>query len=577
VDQSAAQLRLADDALKMRPTQEVFPTLPSRTVVSVANRSVLSLDYAAPGTITFNRSPGGLGPSMGAALATYGHAVVYATAMNEAEAAVAETGNLISCDGRVWIRYLSFPQQRFQQFYDDIANRLLYFVFHELAETLGTAPSDPAVRRDPLVDYAPGRLAKAGEAQQPVFTPDMEHSFAQGYRWVNGRYADSLAAELVSLRDPKLLVHDYHLLLVPELLRRHCPERRQALFVHTPWPSAASFAVLPVHVQHWVLTGMLGADIIGFQTARDQQRFLASAEQRLNEAVQRRGDGLTWNGERRVEVLANPITVDPDQVETTALTPGAAEFASTLRERVDGRVLIVRVERIDIIKGVLEGLLGLQRLLQQHPHLRSQVHMFILGQRSRIHIPEYQTYYLRVREVMRRINAEFSPHSDWDGLVPDTDHRHLMLNSTRWPAVVLYEAKASYEHVLGAMAAADIGLFNSLADGMNLAIKEFLLVNEPRVIERIRARCDHSAVGSSKLTPGIAVGSSAMGAMNEVHGTVLSVETPQDPASVAHVLEHAIHLVRQDRKRVERMAAQAAPRVRDRTLFQWVQTLLDPL
>jgi trehalose 6-phosphate synthase len=225
-----------------------------------------------------------------------------------------------------------------------------------------------------------------------------------------------------------VFVQDYHLSLVPALLRRRRPDLRIAHFSHCPWADAAYFQMLPGPVATAILDGMLGADQLGFLVPRWARNFLhccldAGLAVDFDRHTVRAGDG------RLVRVRTYPL--------------GA--------ELTRGRRLIVRVDRMELSKNILRGLEGYAMFLERNPRARGRVVHYALTYPSRRDLPEYQAYTAEVKHMAESINERYR---------------------TRTWEPVLLELRDNYPRALAAMAAADVLVVNPVWDGMNLVAKE---------------------------------------------------------------------------------------------------------
>ena len=265
------------------------------------------------------------------------------------------------------------------------------------------------------------------------------------YREVNERFADVVAAQC---RPGDLIwVHDYQLMLVPELLRRRIPDARIGFFLHIPFPSSEVFRILPFREQ--ILNGLLGADLIGFHTGSYLRHFAAALTHILGMSVDI--DHVHCSG-REVHLGVFPMGVDAAGFASMAADSGVEQEAHELRR--DGVKLLLGVDRLDYTKGIPRRLLAYEQLLETCPELRERVRLVQVAVPSRTEVEAYQEFRQTVDRIIGRIHGRFAtPH--W---VPI----HYMYRNLDEPEVVaLYRA-------------ADVMLVTPLRDGMNLVAKEFV-------------------------------------------------------------------------------------------------------
>jgi trehalose 6-phosphate synthase/phosphatase len=266
------------------------------------------------------------------------------------------------------------------------------------------------------------------------------------YRAVNVRYADAVIERLRP--GDRVWVHDYQLLLVPQLVRARCPHARIGFFLHTPFPDPASFATLPHAVE--LLEGLLGADVVGFHTSTYARRFLHAVGEQLHRDV--RGDDVLV-GARRVHVCAFPMGIDVASFDAYAGDPGVHAAVKRLRGP-RGIARLLGVDRLDYTKGITERLLAFERLLARSPEWRGRVQLSQLAVPSREDVTAYRSLRERVERVVKRINGTFAR----PGWTP-VEYRY---GSVDMPTLVaLYRAT-------------DVMLVTPIRDGMNLVAKEFI-------------------------------------------------------------------------------------------------------
>lgn len=266
------------------------------------------------------------------------------------------------------------------------------------------------------------------------------------YEEINRRFAAAIVREY---RTGDLIwIHDYHLLLVPRLVRQQLPDAPIGFFLHIPFPALEVFRVAPWRRE--ILGGLLGASAIGFHTAAYAEHF-ARAVHALT-AFEERGGDILVNG-RRVRIGVHPMGVDAGAFARLAADPAVQRE----RVQVTGRPaqqLLLGVDRLDYTKGIPRRLLAYERLLRDRPSLRGRVRLLQVAVPSRTGVPSYQRFRQEIDELVGRINGEHGT-VDWSPI------RYLHQSIARPQLVALY-------------AAADVMLVTPLRDGMNLVAKEFV-------------------------------------------------------------------------------------------------------
>ncbi len=378
-------------------------------------------------------------------------------------------------------------EREFTGYYDDVGVRMLWLALHGLWPELTAPPSDPAA------------LA----------------AFTDGYQEVNRR----VAARVARHATPNALVfcHDYQLATTPGFVRRLLPAARVMHFTHTPFMTPADVERMPPTVAAAILTGMLGADLLGFQATRWAENFLDCCEQ-AGYRVRRDGgpgDGvveLTGERNRRVWVRRYPAPVDPAAVATAARHPKVREWEQRLLAGRPRR-RVVKVERTDPAKNILRGLEAFERLLNRRADLRADAQMLLCLIPSRERVEEYRAYLAGVHAAVERIN-------------------------TRHPRSVTCLAADDPHRGLAALRHYDVLLVNAVRDGMNLVSLEGPLLNEGN---------------------GVLVLSTGAGASERLSGGALMVRDPRDVDETSRALERALDMPASERRaRMTRLRAAIA-------------------
>jgi trehalose 6-phosphate synthase/phosphatase len=266
------------------------------------------------------------------------------------------------------------------------------------------------------------------------------------YRAVNERFAAAIVREYRA--GDVIWIHDYHLLLVPRLVRDFLPDAAIGFFLHVPFPATEVFRTAPWRRE--ILDGLLGADVIGFHTGAYAAHFL-DAVRALAPPEACYETGLAR--ERRVHVDVYPMGIDVRSFS------GAASDAAVHRERAlieGGREhrLLLGVDRLDYTKGIPRRLLAYDRLLRDNPHLRGRVRFIQVAVPSRESVPSYQRLRREIDELVGRINGE---HGTVD-----------------WTPIQYVHRSISHTQLVALYGAADVMLVTPLRDGMNLVAKEFV-------------------------------------------------------------------------------------------------------
>ena len=243
-------------------------------------------------------------------------------------------------------------------------------------------------------------------------------------------------------------IHDYHLMLVPALLRERAPHARIGWFCHIPWPGPDLFAALPWRDE--MLEGLLGADVLGFHTEEFAQQFLDCVARLTDHTI----EGLSVrHGSRTTRVVVAPIGVPYGDIQRLAQSPEVLRRTREIRRLISDRTMILGVDRLDYTKGVPERLRAFEGLLRSNPGIRRKVVLVQVMVPSREAVRAYRELKDEVDRMVGDINGRFAI----TGLVP----------------VHYFYRSLSKEDLYAHYRAADIGLVTPLRDGMNLVAHEY--------------------------------------------------------------------------------------------------------
>jgi trehalose 6-phosphate synthase len=397
-------------------------------LVLVSNRGPVTFD--ADGDTV--RGSGGLVTAL-TGLASHRDAIWIASAMNEHDARVSQShgGRALPvrspAGGEYEVRLVVSDPEAYDRFYNVIANPMLWFIQHYLWD-LSNAPD---IRREEI------------------------EAFEFGYNVVNEDLARAVVEEIEGASEPVVMVHDYHLYTLPDLVRRARPDAFLHHFIHIPWTQADAWRVLPSRIREEIYTGLLANDIIGFHTRSYRRNFLQCCRDLMDLEVDFER-GVVSLADREVWVRAYPLPIDHRATRLIAQGERAAAFERDLLKRRRDH-LILRVDRADLSKNVLRGFTAFDLFLDQHPEFREKVTFVAHMMPSRQDVPEYVEYLEKIEALVAVVN-----------------HRH---GTTDWMPIDLKlrenleEAIACYKHY-------DLLIVNAMFDGMNLVAKEGPLVNE---------------------------------------------------------------------------------------------------
>jgi len=361
--------------------------------------------------------------------------------------------------------------------------------------------------------------------------PRFERSWWRSYRDVNAAFASAAADALSELQNALAWVHDYHLTLVPRLIRERRHDQPIGFFLHIPWPAPEIFARVPWRQD--ILLGMLGADVISFHAERYRDNFVRPCARLLGDAdVHVRGPVIVMPDQREVTTTTAPISIDAAEFSRLAADPVTAAEIQGLREKFEGRTLLLGVDRLDYTKGIVERLLAVKALLERRPDLCTAITFLQVAVPSRDNVAEYRSLRTAVEGHIGRINGKLTqPGSD---VLVHYLHRSL-------PA----------RQLVAYYAVADVMLVTPLIDGMNLVAKEYVTVQ-------------HALGGSGSM-----ILSEFAGAGSELRQAVPC--NPFDVEGLSLRIEHTLELAASVRRAaIESMARH----VTEHDVHRWVASQL---
>jgi trehalose 6-phosphate synthase len=380
------------------------------SLVVVANRLPLDDSAAPDGACEWRRSPGGLAGALHAFLqptpATW---VGWAGGVGPAPE-LADIGSLR-------LRPMALTEDELRGYYEGFANSTLWPLYHDAV-------------------------------QQPVFQRD----WWETYQSVNRRFAD--AAAEVAEEGAAIWVQDYHLQLVPQMLRDLRPDLLIGFFMHVPFPPPELYMQLPRRVE--LLRGMLGADLVGFQRPQAAHNVAQLAQKLLG--ADATDDAITVDG-RTVRTGAFPVSIDVAEMRTLVTRADVVAQAKQLRRDL-GRPkrVLLSVDRLDYTKGIEHRLTAYSELLRDGHVKVPETVLVQVAVPSRERVESYQDLRDRIEGEVGRINGEY-------GRVGEPAIHYLNQPFARSQLAALYRA-------------ADVMVVTPLRDGMNLVAKEFVAARE---------------------------------------------------------------------------------------------------
>ena len=428
-------------------------------VLIASNRGPVSFSLRDDGTLTARRGAGGLVSGLSSVAGTDTDVLWICAALSDPDRTAARRapGGRLDLDGHetgAAVQMLDIPAVTFHRAYNGVANSTLWFVHHLLYDTPNSPHFGLAWQRE-WRSYQSYNQAFASALAAAV---DQAGETAGGTGGAAGGTpgGSGQAASGTGLRGARALVQDYHLSLVPRMLKDARPGLRIAHFSHTPWAPPDYFRILPDDIACEVLDGILGADHAGFLCDRWAGAFLDCCAEFLGAEVDKERRTARYRG-HVTRVAVHALGVDGAELRERASAADVGARVQALRDAVGDRKLIVRVDRTELSKNIVRGLAAYRELLATHPQWRGNVVHLAFAYPSRHDLPEYREYTASVQRIAREIEDEYGT-DDWDPLI-------LQVND-------------DYPRSLAAYRLADVLLVNPIRDGMNLVAKEGPVLSE---------------------------------------------------------------------------------------------------
>ena len=295
----------------------------------------------------------------------------------------------------------------------------------------------------------------------PLFHYFMEYTEWDAQHWdiykqVNQKYADVVVEHY--REGDNIWVHDYQLLLVPQMIREQRPNASIGFFLHIPFPSYEVFRTMPWREE--ILKGMLGANLIGFHTYDYERHFLSSVSRILRHPVNFNEVSLQ---DRTVKVDSFPMGIDYDSFEQAALNHSHEELGteSDLQHRLNDHrkkspdsKLILSIDRLDYTKGIAHRIRAFEHFLEKYPEYIENIRLIMLAVPSRSNVPQYQVLKKEIDELVGRINGRFA--------------------TVNWIPIWYFYRSMPFENLIDLYTSCNIALLTPIRDGMNLVAKEYI-------------------------------------------------------------------------------------------------------
>jgi len=355
---------------------------------------------------------------------------------------------------------------------------------------------------------------------------EYKKEYFQAYTSINQLFAE----KIIEIYQPGdvIWVHDYQLMLLPQMLRDQLPDATIGFFLHIPFPSYEIFRLLPTSWKTGILRGIMGADLVGFHTHDYVQHFIQSAKMVLR--IENSFNTIQF-GDRIIKADLFPIGIDYDKFRSAITNDVVANICTKLEETFFQQKIIFSVDRLDYTKGLSHRLDGFEEFLERYPEWREKI-IFILNiVPSRDVIPAYIGRRREIEERVSAINGKYS--------------------SLQWQPVIYRYNHLEFDELCALYQSADAALITPLRDGMNLVAKEYV---------------------ASCIDKGVLILSELTGAASELNEAILV--NPTDSSEVADAINTALTMpLTEQRSRLSYMQR----RIAEYNVVKWINDFLDVL
>ncbi len=468
--------------------------LSQRSLILASNRGPVEHYVAPDGRAEARRGSGGIVTALNS-MAQTAQFTWIASAMGEGDRLIAGSSQGYSYRSplpghKIDLRYVVTPRRVYHKYYNVLCNPLLWFLQHYMWNP----------------PYNPNVDASVHDAWQGGYVP------------VNQAFARAVVDQAQSNEMPPVVIgHDYHLYLLPEMVRQEIPDALIQHFIHIPWPTPRYWQMIPSYITRQICSSLVCADIVGFQTTQDRQSFLDTVEEFVPGAKVDRNQHSIQREDLTTYVKLYPLSINVGEVQRISNSPRALEHEEKLMSVRGGNTTIVRIDRAEPNKNVVRGFRAFELLLSRHPELKGKINFLAFLVPSRTHIRQYQRYMEEINQLVAKINETFGTE-DWQPITTFMEN--------------------NYTQAIAGMKLYDVLLVNTLMEGMNLVAKEGPVVN---------------------TRDGVLVLSETSGAFEQLAEGALPV-SPTDVEGTMEALYQAINMDPEERKRRASLLAESVNR-----------------
>ncbi len=322
-------------------------------------------------------------------------------------------------------------------------------------------------------------------------------------------------------------IHDYHLMVLPQMLRTELPESSIGFFLHTPFPSYEIYRLLPDRKE--VVEGLIGADLVGFHTYDYARHFLSGVLRTLG--YDNKMSSIIV-GDRLVRADVFPIGIDYEKFALAAKSAPVKTEIAALKKHFNDQKIVLSVDRLDYSKGILERLEAFDAFLEKNPRWHKKIVLVVVAVPSRITVGAYQQMREDIERAVSRVNGKYA--------------------TVDWSPISYQYKNLPFDELMALYSRSDVALVTPLRDGMNLVAKEYIASKQGR--------------------NGVLIISEMAGVADELPEA--TKVNPNDRAGIVRALENALKMTPTEQRR--RLVAMQN-RLSMYTVERWAEDFIEQL
>ena len=366
----------------------------------------------------------------------------------------------------------------------------------------------------------------------PLFHYFPSYTFYEEDLWLEYKDVNQIFADAVLnvYKDGDIIwIHDYHLMLLPAILRKKLPATKIGFFLHIPFPSLEIYRLLPSRWRSQILEGLLGSNLLGFHTHDYTQYFMGCVSRIIG--LENDFETIHYK-ERMIRALTFPMGIDYEKFSSESVSEEITEAKEMILRNYPEQKIILSIDRLDYSKGIHKRLQGYERFLKLNPEWIGKVVLIAVVVPSRVAVDQYQEMKRQIDEIVGKINGQYG--------------------SMTWTPINYQYTYLPHKELVSLYRACDVALITPLRDGMNLVAKEY-----------IASRSDGK---------GVLIISEMAGVSKEMAETI--VINPNNRTEIANAIKQALEMPIEEQERIIR---RLQTRIKRYNVVRWADDFITEL